>query len=102
MGSNGHEGTPPSALPAAITAAGLEVAAERVARCRLDPPLSGDARHVVASHLARGSGMYADMLDAEDRAALDTLADPTTLRGVLARPDVFYETSRRLLVLRPI
>jgi hypothetical protein len=33
---------------------------------------------------------------------LDTLADPTTLRGVLARPDVFYETSRRLLVLRPI
>ncbi|MDY7102910.1 MAG: class I SAM-dependent methyltransferase [Actinomycetota bacterium] len=101
LGSNGHEGAPPAALPGAVAAAGLEIVAERVVRHRIDPPLSVDARQHVRAHVVRMAEMETDLLDADDRATLETLADPSSPNGILARPDVFYETSRRLLALRP-
>lgn len=101
MGSNGHEGSPPSALPGAFAAAGLEVAAEHLVDVRIAAPLPDEARRIVAGFLTRMADTYTDLLDEDDRDALRQLADPESPNTLLTRADAFYATSRHLYLLRP-
>ncbi|WP_030983909.1 class I SAM-dependent methyltransferase [Streptomyces sp. NRRL WC-3744] len=75
--------------PALLTAAGLEYARTRTFLLDLPAPVSDRARAYVAAHLSRLREGLGDALDADDRATLDRLLDPSDPASVHVRPDVF-------------
>jgi SAM-dependent methyltransferase len=99
---DGLEGSVPSAaLPEMLASAGFEVVGARVARERLDPPLSDDARRVAVGSIERLGAQLHDRLDDDDLRALDVLNDADDPRGVSHRADVFLDASRQIVVARP-
>lgn len=88
-------------LPSMLALAGLDVIGSRLARIRLDAPLTDDARRVVHGHLRRVRDQLSDHLDDDDRHTLDMLGDADDPRSVMHRPDVFIASSRQILIARP-
>jgi 2-polyprenyl-3-methyl-5-hydroxy-6-metoxy-1,4-benzoquinol methylase len=91
---------PSSDLASMLTSAGFEVVDSRLARERLDAPLSDRARHMVLGHLRRGRDHLTDYLDADDLRTLHVLSDAGDPRSVMHRPDVFVAASRQILIAR--
>ncbi|WP_225826064.1 class I SAM-dependent methyltransferase [Streptomyces naphthomycinicus] len=75
--------------PALLTAAGLKYTRTRTFLLDLPAPADDRVRAYVAEHLSRVRGGVADALDADDRATLDRLLDPSDPASVHVRPDVF-------------
>ncbi|MFJ4520900.1 class I SAM-dependent methyltransferase [Streptomyces sp. NPDC088810] len=75
--------------PALLTAAGLKHTRTRTFLLDLPAPTPDRARAYVAAHLSRLRDGIGDALDAEDRATLDRLLDPSDPASVHVRPDVF-------------
>ncbi|MEU4925397.1 class I SAM-dependent methyltransferase [Streptomyces yokosukanensis] len=75
--------------PALLAGAGLKHTGTRSFLLDVPAPLPDRARAFVVARLTRAREAYADALDAEDRATLDRLLDPTDPAGVHRRPDVF-------------
>ncbi|QTE02110.1 class I SAM-dependent methyltransferase [Streptomyces cyanogenus] len=75
--------------PALLAAAGLRHARTRTFLLDLPAPTPDRARAYVAAHLSRLRDGIGDALDAEDRATLDRLLDPSDPASVHVRPDVF-------------
>ncbi|MEU1007663.1 class I SAM-dependent methyltransferase [Streptomyces sp. NPDC005890] len=75
--------------PALLTAAGLKHTRTRTFLLDLPAPTPGRARAYVAAHLSRLRDGIGEALDAEDRATLDRLLDPSDPASVHVRPDVF-------------
>ncbi|GAA3881737.1 class I SAM-dependent methyltransferase [Streptomyces lacrimifluminis] len=75
--------------PALLTAAGLRPSGTRSFTLDLPAPLTDAARAYVIDVFDRRRTMFADELDAEDRATLDRLVDPDDKAGLHHRPDVF-------------
>jgi SAM-dependent methyltransferase len=95
------DAVPSADLSSMLTAAGFEVAASRLARLHVDPPLPEDARRAVLGHLRRTREQLADSLDDDDRRTLDVLVDADDRNGVMHRADVFVAASRRIAIARP-
>lgn len=89
-------------LAAMLTSAGLEVVGSRLARERLDPPLSYDARRVALGHFRRIRQQLGEHLDEADLHTLDVLSDADDPRSVMHRSDVFVAASRQIMIARPI
>ena len=87
-------------LTAMVAAAGLEVVGSRVVRRRIDAPLTDQARGVALGHVRRARRQFAELLDDDDLAALDALADADDGRSVLHRADVFLAASSQILIAR--
>jgi SAM-dependent methyltransferase len=99
----GLSGSTPSAdLPSMLAAAGLEVVGSRLARLRVDAPLSDDARRVALGHFRRTREHLEEYLEDDDLHALDVLIDADDPRGVMHRADLFMESSRQIAIARPI
>ena len=99
----GLSGTVPSTdLGSMLTAAGLEAVGSRLATLRFDPPLSDIGRHVVLDRVRDARHHLEDALEGDDLRTLDVLSDPDDPRGVMHRSDVLVETSRRIVVARPV
>ncbi len=90
-----------SDVPAMVAAAGFEIVGQRVARERLDPPLSDDARRVAHGELLRSRTQFGDRLDADDLHTLDILCDEDDPRGAMHRADLFMAASRQVVIARP-
>ncbi|MFH9087251.1 class I SAM-dependent methyltransferase [Streptomyces sp. NPDC017673] len=75
--------------PALLTAAGLKHARTRTFLLDLPAPVTDPARAYVVAHLSRLREGLGDALDADDRATLDRLLDPSDPASVHVRPDVF-------------
>lgn len=87
-------------VAAMITAAGFSVVDDRVARIRLQPPLTSELRAFVAQTLTRARSQLASMLDADDVEVIDELLDPGSALSIARRDDVFVEASRRIVIAR--
>jgi SAM-dependent methyltransferase len=97
----GLAGSVPSAdLPSMLASAGFEVVGSRLAKERLDPPLSDTGRRVALGHLRQVHHQLHDELDSLDLQALDVLTDEDDPAGVMHRPDVFVTASRQLVIAR--
>ena len=83
-----------------VAAAGLEVVGSRVVRRRIDAPLTDQARGVALGYVRRARRQFAELLDDDDLAALDALADADDGRSVLHRADVFLAASSQILIAR--
>ncbi|MFF5533313.1 class I SAM-dependent methyltransferase [Streptomyces cinerochromogenes] len=75
--------------PALLTSAGLKHTRTRTFLLDLPAPAGDRARAYVAAHLSRLREGVGEALDAEDRATLDRLLDPSDPASVHVRPDVF-------------
>ncbi|WP_405824064.1 class I SAM-dependent methyltransferase [Streptomyces sp. NBC_01390] len=75
--------------PALLTAAGLRPSGTRSFLLDLPAPLTEEARAYVIGVFDRRRTMFAEELDAEDRATLDRLLDPDDKAGLHHRPDIF-------------
>ncbi|MEU0335871.1 class I SAM-dependent methyltransferase [Streptomyces sp. NPDC006193] len=75
--------------PALLAAAGLTHTRTRTFLLDLPAPAADRTRAYVAAHLSRLREGFGDALDAEDRATLDRLLDPSDPASVHVRPDVF-------------
>jgi cyclopropane fatty-acyl-phospholipid synthase-like methyltransferase len=96
-------GSVPSAdLASMLTAAGYEVIASRIARVRVDPPLSDALRQFAAERIRRARQRFDDALSDDDLRALDVLIDGDDPRGIMHRDDVFIAASRRIVIARPV
>jgi len=93
---------PSTDLPSMLGSAGLAVVDTRVARERLDAPLSGDARRFALGHLRRIRAQLDECLDADDLHTLDVLCDVDDPRSVVHRPDALIAASRQIVIARPI
>jgi SAM-dependent methyltransferase len=93
---------PSTDLPSMLTSAGFTVVGSRLARERLDAPLSDDARRFVLGHLQRIRGRRYERFDEEDLRALDVLIDADDPRSVRHRLDTFIAASRHIVIARPI
>ncbi|MEV0263495.1 methyltransferase domain-containing protein [Streptomyces sp. NPDC050617] len=80
--------------PAFLAAAGLTDIRSRTFLIDLPAPLGADGRAYVHATLARQREVADELLDAEDRAALDRLLDPEDPQGLLLRPDAFLLSAR--------
>jgi SAM-dependent methyltransferase len=96
------DSVPSTDLASMVTSAGLEVVGSRLARERLDAPLSDDARRFVLGHLRRAREHFHEHLDDDDLHTLEVLSDADDPRCVLHRSDVFVAASRQILIARPI
>ena len=74
---------------ALLTAAGLRPTGTRTFLLDLPAPVSDEARSVVIARFTRAREVYAEHLDAPDRATLDRLLDPNDKASLHHRPDVF-------------
>ncbi len=83
---------------AALRDAGFTVAVDSVMHVRLDAPLAETPRQMVLSRLRRISELFAERLDAADRATLAVLIDEDHPLGVMRRNDVFLDASRHVYV----
>ncbi|MGW2103902.1 class I SAM-dependent methyltransferase [Streptomyces olivaceoviridis] len=75
--------------PALLTAAGLKPAGTRTFLLDLPAPVTDRARAYVVAHLSRLREGIGDALDADDRATLDRLLDPSDPASAHVRPDLF-------------
>ncbi|KOV96363.1 class I SAM-dependent methyltransferase [Streptomyces sp. NRRL B-3648] len=75
--------------PALLAVAGLKHTRTRTFLLDLPAPAPDRARAYVAAHLSRLRDGIGDALDAEDRATLGRLLDPSDPASVHVRPDVF-------------
>lgn len=91
---------PSTDLASMLAAAGFDVVSARIARERHDPPLSDAARQFVVGRIRRARHGLTDLLDEDDRRALDVLSDPDDPRSVLRRPDVLVAASRQIVIAR--
>ncbi|WP_329268842.1 class I SAM-dependent methyltransferase [Streptomyces sp. NBC_01451] len=82
--------------PALLTAAGLRPSGTRSFTLDLPAPLTDAAREYVIGVFDRRRTMFADELDAEDRATLDRLLDPDDKAGLHHRPDIFVLATHTL------
>ncbi|WP_055534278.1 class I SAM-dependent methyltransferase [Streptomyces graminilatus] len=82
--------------PALFTAAGLRPSGTRSFTLDLPAPVTDAARAYVIGLFDRYRAMFADELDAEDRATLDRLVDPDDKAGLHHRPDVFVLATHTL------
>jgi len=97
----GLEGAVPSAdVPTMLASAGFDVVDSRTAHERFDAPLPDLARRVVLGHLRRTRSNLENLLDDEDRAAIDVLTDEEDPRSVTRRPDAFVAASRLIVTAR--
>ena len=85
-----------------LAAAGFEVVGHRVARLRLDAPLSDDARRVAHEELLRARAQFGERLDPDDVGTLDILCDELDRRGAMQRADLFMAVSQQIVVARPL
>jgi SAM-dependent methyltransferase len=90
--------TPSAPYAAMLQAAGFTVAVDRVMHVRLEAPLAVTPRQMVLSRLHRLQELFAERLDAADRAALAVLIDEKHPLGVMQRNDVFLDASRHVYV----
>lgn len=86
--------------PALLTAAGLKDATSRSFLLDLPAPLPDAARAFVVEIHRRRRDSFADLLDADDRAALDRLLDPADPASLHHRPDVFVLATHTVHVAR--
>ena len=97
----GLPGSVPSAeLASMLVGAGYEVLGARIARLRFDPPMAADPRRLAVGNLQRARRQLDEILDDDDRHALEILADPDDPRGVAQRPDVFLAAARQIVIAR--
>ena len=89
-------------LPSMLDAAGFVVIGQRVARQRLDPPLTDDARRVAHDELLRARAQFGDRLDPDDVHTLDILCDEHDRRGAMQRADLFMAVSQQIVLARPL
>ncbi|WP_330286662.1 class I SAM-dependent methyltransferase [Streptomyces sp. NBC_00576] len=82
--------------PALLTAAGLRPSGTRSFLLDLPAPLTDEARAYVIGVFDRRRTMFAEELDAADRATLDRLLDPDDKAGLHHRPDVFVLATHTL------
>ena len=82
--------------PALLTAAGLRPSGARSFTLDLPAPLTDAARAYVIGVFDRRRTMFADELDADDRATLDRLVDPDDKAGLHHRPDIFVLATHTL------
>ncbi|GHA26882.1 MULTISPECIES: class I SAM-dependent methyltransferase [Streptomyces] len=75
--------------PALLTAAGLKHAGTRTFLLDLPAPVTDRARAYVVAHLSRLREGIGEALDADDRATLDRLLDPSDPASAHVRPDLF-------------
>jgi SAM-dependent methyltransferase len=92
---------PSTELASMVRAAGFDVVGSRVARQRVDPPLTVAARQVVVERVRRARHQLDELLDDDDLRTLDVLGDDDDPRGVMHRTDVFVASSRQIVVARP-
>jgi ubiquinone/menaquinone biosynthesis C-methylase UbiE len=83
-----------------VASAGLTILDDRVAKVRLNPPLSADARNLVAVLLRRSRHIAELRLDADDLGTIDALLDPLNPKSVTHRDDLFIEAFRRVIFAR--
>jgi SAM-dependent methyltransferase len=93
---------PSSDLPSMLTAASFDLVDSRVARVRLDPPLSSEARRFALGHLRRARHQFSDYLDKDDLYTLNVLSDFDDPRSIVHRHDAFVASSRQITIARPI
>ncbi|GAA1404838.1 class I SAM-dependent methyltransferase [Kitasatospora putterlickiae] len=79
--------------PAMLAAAGLVPTGTRTFLVDRPAPLDTPTREFLHVQLARRRDQFTELLDAEDRAALDALLDRHAPTGILNRPDAFYLTA---------
>jgi SAM-dependent methyltransferase len=84
-----------------LGATGFDVVGLRIARHRIDAPLSADARQVAQGELQRVRAQLGERLEADDERTLDILCDEDDPRGAMRRPDLFMESSRQIFIARP-
>ncbi|MGW3652114.1 class I SAM-dependent methyltransferase [Streptomyces sp. NPDC000878] len=82
--------------PALLTAAGLRPSGTRAFLLDLPAPLTDEARAYVIGVFDRRRTMFADELDADDRATLDRLLDPDDKASLHHRPDLFVLATHTL------
>ncbi|MFF0225396.1 class I SAM-dependent methyltransferase [Streptomyces sp. NPDC004629] len=88
--------------PALLTSAGLQHSRTRSFLLDLPAPASDQARAHAAGSLGRLRDVVADSLDADDRATLDRLLDPSDPASVHRRPDVFVLSAQTVYTaIRP-
>ena len=92
------ESTPSAGYPAILHDAGFTIAVDRMMHVRPAPPLAEEPRQMVRSRLQRMHELFADRLDAADRAALAVLVDRDHPLGVMRRDDVFLDASRHVYI----
>jgi SAM-dependent methyltransferase len=90
--------TPSGGYTTELEAAGFTVAVDRVMHVRLEAPLAETPRQMVLNRLRRMQELFAERLDAADRAALAVLIDEEQPLGVMRRNDVFLDASRHVYV----
>lgn len=81
-----------------LETAGFGVALDRVVHVRPAAPLADAPRQMILGRLRRMQELFADRLDAGDRAALAVLVDVGDPSGVMQRNDVFLDASRHVYV----
>lgn len=92
--------TPSAEYSAMLEAAGFTVEVDRLVHVRVEAPLAVTPRQMVLSRLRRMQELFAERLDAADRAALAVLIDEQHPLGVMRRDDVFLHASRHVYVAR--
>jgi len=95
------DSVPSADLPSMLTAAGFDVVGSRVEVQRYDPPLSDTARQLVVERIRGARHQLEDLIDEDDRRALDVLGDGNDPRSAVHRADVFVAASRLIVVARP-
>ena len=89
-------------FPSMLASADLEVVGSRLARERVDAPLSDAPRRLALGHLHRLREQLQAHLDDDDLRTLEVLSDGDDPRSVMHRSDVFVAASRQILIARPI
>ncbi|WP_369363225.1 trans-aconitate 2-methyltransferase [Streptomyces sp. CG4] len=89
--------------PALLAAAGLKHTGTRSFLLDVPAPVPDRVRAFVVAALTRAREVHADVLDAEDRAALDRLVDPADPGSLHRRPDAFVLTAHTVhRAVRPV
>ena len=90
--------TPSADYSSMLKDAGFTIAIDRVMRVQLEAPLAKPPRQMVLSRLLRMKDLFAERLNAADRAALAVLSDAYHPLGVMRRDDMFLDASRHVYV----
>ncbi|MGW7526154.1 class I SAM-dependent methyltransferase [Streptomyces sp. NPDC054783] len=89
--------------PALLTAAGLKHTGTRSFLLDIPAPVPDRTRAFVVGWLTRTRDIHGDVMDAEDRATLDRLLDPTDPGSLHRRPDVFVLSAHTVhRAVRPV
>lgn len=86
--------------PAALTQAGFQFLGARDCPVDIPAPLPVPERMWVTQLLRRIRELAHETLGSDDQAALEVLVDPNHPAGAMHRPDVFIQTSRKVVIVQ--